>query len=197
MSWYDRYKEEKILVHQGAEHNKFWAAHYDDKTNEVHVRWGRIGTKGQSQTKKFGSQYQAVNFIDTKFREKCRKGYKDKIDGKPIDQGVFEKLAIEAAIVGTQNKCHEMQWVEIKDAANGGFVHITEDRLFDPDCNPGLLVKIETRKEYDGDTSFRLLFSFDNCFKIGRNGMHAITKSSDLYKMAQKVEEAIGRNLSS
>lgn len=196
MSWYDRYKEERILVQQRGEHNKFWAAHWDDQANKVHVRWGRLGTKGQSQVKDFGSQGQAINFIENKFHEKRRKGYTDKIDGKVIDQGVFEKLATEAAIVGTQNKCHELQWVEIQDEDGGDYQPIGEERLFDPDCNPGLLVTLETRKKYDGDTHFRLLFTFDKCFKITPYRTTPIDKSSDLYKMTSKVEEAIGRSMS-
>lgn len=197
MSWLDQYKEERIVVQQSDEHNKFWAAHWDEPAREVKVRWGRLGTAGQTQTKKFGSQYEAAIFISNKYNEKRRKGYKETVDGKKIDRQLFEKMTIEAAIVGTQNKCHEMQWVEIADEANGMFSPITEDRLFSPDCNPGMLVQLETRKEYDGETSFRLLFTFDKCFKVGRGHITPITKSSDLYKMTQKVEEAIGRSLSS
>lgn len=201
MSFYDKYKEERILINQDGSHNKFWAAHWDEQNDEVHVRWGRIGCSGQSQVKKM-SKHEAVRFIESKSQEKRRKGYLDKYDNAPIDRSVLDKLAIEAAIVGTQNKCHGMQWVEITDPDAGYFEAIQESRLYDPDCNPGVLVKLETRKEYDGETKFKLLFSFDRCFRVSHSNINnpgvtvQITENSDLYKMVQKVEEAIGRSLS-
>lgn len=196
MSWLDQYKEEQILIHTGSGHNKFWSARWDPATGKVHIRWGRLGTSGQSQIKEFKSQYDASRFVSRKCDEKSCKGYTDTVNGTKIDHQLFEKMTIEAAIVGTQNKCHEMQWVEIIDEASGRFEPITEDRLFSPDCNPGMLVELETRKEYDGDTKFRLLFTFDKCFKVRNNSIVPVTQSSDLYKMTQKVEEAIGRSLS-
>lgn len=114
MAWYDAYKEEKIVVQQEGNHNKFWAAHYDESTNTVYVRWGRFGTKGQSQEKKFGSISQAASFISDKYYEKKRKGYTDTDkQGNKIDHARFEMMCIEAAIVGTSNKCDALDWVEL------------------------------------------------------------------------------------
>lgn len=202
MSWTDRYKEEKIVVHQGPTHNKFWAAWWDDTTNQVHIRWGRLGTKGQSQTKSFGGSYAAADFIDTKYREKRRKGYLDLDEnGNPIDHARFEMMCTEAAIVGTQNKCHNMHWVELAADGDGfSYVEITDDRLYSPDCNPGLLVEFETKKEHDNRNRFKFLFTFEETYDIRDANRAAknqlVTSAHPLHKMTEKVEEAIGRKLS-
>lgn len=196
-TWYDKFKEERILIQKEDNHNKFWAAHWDDNTNLVHVRWGRMGTAGQSQTKPFTNSYEAINFIDNKYREKIRKGYSDRIDGKKVDRQLFEKLTIEAAIVGTQNKCSNMQWVEITNPNTMQHTPISDERLFSPDCNPAILVSLETRKKYDGQNNFKLLFTFDKSYKIDGLRSEVISQQSDLYQLTKKVEEAIGRSLSS
>ena len=210
MAWWDRFKKETIVVHQGDGHNKFWAAQLDTNTHTVSVRWGRIGTKGQSQTKGFGSEYQAANFIDSKLSEKRRKGYVSTYDGKPIDDAKLEELFIEAAIVGTSNKCHAMQWVEITqdDGTRIAFEKIDQARLMDPNCNPALVVEIETRKLYCGVDKFSILFTPDAAYfsnPLGGKGMMSpnfivksqrVTSSHEAAELTQKVEEAIGRKLS-
>jgi predicted DNA-binding WGR domain protein len=204
MGWCDRYKEEKIVVQRSGNHNKFWAAWWDENTNQVHVRWGRIGTKGQSQTKDFPSRWQATNFIDNKYNEKRRKGYTHEYNGEPITQEVLDALFIEAAIVGSQNKCDGMQWVEIESVEGSVMYAIVPDsRLADPECDPGLLVRLTTRKEYDGRTQFRILFTEDAAWletslstsESGRCGTR-IQKGHSLHKLVEKVEEAVGRSLS-
>lgn len=202
MAWWDKYKTETIVVHQGEGHNKFWAAQLDTNTFKVSVRWGRIGTKGQSQEKTFGSQYQAAGFIDSKLGEKRRKGYVETFNGQPIDSTKLEELCIEAAIVGTSNKCHAMQWVEITsdDPATIAFSKIDQTRLMDPTCNPALLVDIETKKEYCGRSRFSILFTGDAAYFSSPNPSvvaksQRITPSHDAAELTGKIEEAIGRKL--
>lgn len=188
MAWCDRYKNEKIVICQEGPSNKFWAAHYDEATKTVHIRWGRIGQSGQTQEKSFESEYAAANFIDTKYREKARKNY------KKIDKTQFDKLCIEAAIIGTANKCEQMRWVEIKDIDKLKFVDCTEARLQDPQCVPGIVITAKTKKVYDGQTTLNILFTFDNSYDLNNNT--AITKTNPLYEITAKIEEAIGRSLS-
>jgi predicted DNA-binding WGR domain protein len=190
MAWFDRYKTEQIYVQQAEGHNKFWAASQDTATNRVIIRWGRLGTKGQSQVKDFPGAYGAVNFIDSKVREKTNKGY------HKIDQSKFDRLALEAAIVGTQNKCHNFKWVEITDERNLIYKPVNEDRLQDPGCNPGIYVEVETKKQYGGCDSFRFLFTFTQAFEVAHSRPVLITKTNPLYELTSKVEEAIGRTLS-
>lgn len=201
MSWIDKFKDGKILIHQEAYHNKYWSAIFDETNLTVIVKWGRIGTKGSQKTYKFGSTYQAAAFLDTKFNEKKRKGYVDKLNGVSIDGPKLEQLAVEAAIVGTQNKCHEMEWVEIQPHGDCDFTYhkIEQTRLFEPDCVPGLLVAMETKKAYDGSTSFSLLFTGDAAFLVNQSARKThrrIVKSDPLYELTQKVEEAVGHSLS-
>jgi len=204
MTWYEKLKTEKILVQQSSEHNKFWAGQLHEATCSVDVRWGRIGTKGQSQTKSFSTVYAAANHLDNKLREKQRKGYTSKLDGETIDSAKLEELAIRAAIVGTQNKCHNMVWVEIAQEGDTiGFKSIPDERLYEPDCVPGLLVAMETRKEYNGLTRFNILFTGDaaytaNSISTQELGITTgkIEKTDELYQLTKKVEEAVGRSLS-
>jgi predicted DNA-binding WGR domain protein len=197
---HDKFTEERILVHQESEHNKFWAARLDETTMTVHIRWGRLGTKGLGQTKQFGGRYEAVNFMNSKFNEKARKGYKDKIQGETIDAGKLEQLSVAAAIVGTQNKCHDMEWVEIQSTDKlCKFVRINPNRIYEPDCTPGLLVSMETKKEYHGLNTFCLLFTGDAAHLADKyTGIvyQKIDKQNPLYELTEKVEQAVGRSLS-
>jgi len=203
MAWWDKYKTETIVVHQGEEHNKFWAAQLDTNTFNVLIRWGRMGTKGQSQEKKFRSQHEAAGFIDSKLNEKRRKGYVSTFNGRPIDKAKLEELCIEAAIVGTSNKCHTMQWVEITndDPVTIAFSKIDQARLIDPTCNPALLVDIETKKGYCGQSRFSILFTGDAAYFSHPNPSivkkdQRITPSHEVAELTGKIEEAIGRKLS-
>lgn len=191
MGWFDKFKTEKILIQQEDEHNKFWSAVMDAKTFKVTIRWGRLGTKGQNQEKEFKSEWEAGRFIESKMSEKRRKGY------QPIEKTKFDKLCIQSAIVGTSNKCHEFEWVEIIDEKSLTYKKITEERLADPNCNPGIYVEIETKKKYGGRDSFRLLFTFSQMFDLHNIGPVLITKENQLYTLTEKVEEALGRSMSS
>lgn len=131
--------------------------------------------------------YAASSFVEGKITEKRRKGY------RKIDKTTFDKLCVEAAIVGTQNKCSQLQWVEILDPVSLSLKPCDELRLQDPACNPGIMVDVETRKPYGGRTHFHLLFMFDKSIDLGTK--QTITKASPIYEMTAKVEEAIGRSL--
>lgn len=55
--------------------NKFWEVAVNDK--EVTVRWGRIGTTGQAQTKAFADPAAAGKYADKMIAEKLGKGYEE------------------------------------------------------------------------------------------------------------------------
>jgi predicted DNA-binding WGR domain protein len=55
--------------------NKFWAITVDGK--EFTVEFGRLGTKGQTQTKKFASDAAAREAADKLIAEKTKKGYRE------------------------------------------------------------------------------------------------------------------------
>ena len=55
--------------------NKFWAITVDGK--EFTVEFGRLGTTGQTQTKKFSSDAAARQGADKLIAEKTKKGYQE------------------------------------------------------------------------------------------------------------------------
>jgi predicted DNA-binding WGR domain protein len=57
---------------------KFWACRINGRTGGpwlVVVHWGRIGSKGQTQTKSFAYEYAAQRFVEDKVSEKRSHGY--------------------------------------------------------------------------------------------------------------------------
>jgi hypothetical protein len=130
-------------------------------------------------------------------REKRNKGY------MPIEQKKFDQLSIQAAIVGTANKCSEFKWVEVTDEGRK-FHQVSEDRLANPECNPGLYMEIETKKEYGNKHKFNLLFTFTQAFEVtqklhGINSTYIcepVTKDSPIHELTTKAEEALGRSFS-
>jgi predicted DNA-binding WGR domain protein len=186
--------KEQILVCTEDNHSKFWM--YTEANGVYTARWGRLGTKG-GQPKTY-----SYSEIVSKVYEKQRKGYKQ------ITRDVYEQKTVEAAIVGTQNKCHTMRWLEQKkDASAFGslrfadgviYAPVDERRLQEPDCEPALMVVLETRKEY-----LELLFTPDGSYLLGSTGSRSqglsmrqpVTKGHALYELVAKVEESLGRGL--
>lgn len=197
--WYDKLKKETIYINREEDHSKYWSIGFDETTHVVITKNGRLGTKGLVHTKNFDSNSACARFIETKTREKTNKGY------KKITQTEFEKLSIEASIVGTQNKCDQLQWVEYS-ISNGliSFESVGEDRLSDPACNPGLRIELTTRKEYNGKNHFEIIFTVDAAYELQKphGSSHntnvkttTITKSHYLYELVDKAEAAIGHSL--
>ncbi len=191
--WYDKYKAESIVINTDDEHSKFWISQIDEQTKTVLIRWGRIGTKGQQQSKDFSSIHEAASFVDSKRREKTRKGY------RLISKEKFDEACIQAAIVGSANKCHGLKWAEMD--AGDHFAFVDDARLQAPDCNPAIYVELETKKAYGGQHDFHLLFTFEKVYVINSGETMArptglISKTHPLHELTVKVEEAIGRTLS-
>ncbi len=60
--------------------NKFWEGHVDGSA--LHLRWGRIGTNGQSKTKPFADAPSAERELQKLVTEKLRSGYQRDDDGE-------------------------------------------------------------------------------------------------------------------
>ena len=58
--------------------SKFWEI--EQKGSAVHLRWGKIGTQGQSKIKELDSKEDATKEVDKLIRQKTKKGY---LAGKP------------------------------------------------------------------------------------------------------------------
>jgi predicted DNA-binding WGR domain protein len=65
-----------IYKQQQKDSNKFWSYEItNDDPPTVQIKWGRIGLKGQEQTKTFANRAAMQVFIDKKVGEKMRKKY--------------------------------------------------------------------------------------------------------------------------
>jgi predicted DNA-binding WGR domain protein len=97
----------KIYINSEEQHNKFWS--YDVKDgNCVVIAWGRVGTGGQNQVKKFSSDSAMWSFINDKVAEKERKGYKE----STVENLQNEKNT--ALALGVQYKISKMTFVDRK-----------------------------------------------------------------------------------
>ena len=164
------------LVNQDPGHNKFYIIEQKNKT--VYTTNGRLGTTGKKREKTFTSTWRADNFACDKKREKHNRGYSEAAKEE------FKKLNLQAAIVGSANKCESIQWVDEKRMK-----HLSDSDLQDPNCKACILVDIETRKKYDGEQSFRLLFTPNETYLMDC-GRQTIDESSELYKFVDKVGRA-------
>ena len=87
--------------------NKFWEIEQDG--SDLNIRWGRIGTQGQSQTKNFADAAKAAAALDKLVTEKTGKGYAETAGGaaaapaKPLEKIVKEKKVevVQAPAVAT------------------------------------------------------------------------------------------------
>jgi len=80
------------LIFQDSKSNKFWRARCIG--NNLEVNFGRIGSQGQSQAKRYDSPEDATGELDKQAREKRKKGYVDG-DGGPSESSAAP--ATEAA----------------------------------------------------------------------------------------------------
>lgn len=93
------------LIHDKGKHNKFWSYEIDEQSNDVTIRWGRLGTKGQEKIYKFPSKYQAEDFAWKKTNEKKRKGYAE------VEEDTFDLKQLQAELVGAGCKIEELVFV--------------------------------------------------------------------------------------
>lgn len=61
------------LIYQDAKSHKFWTVEQHEK--ELHLRWGKVGSQGQSRTKDFANVEGATLEKDRLIKEKQKKGY--------------------------------------------------------------------------------------------------------------------------
>ncbi|EPP1404064.1 DUF4132 domain-containing protein [Klebsiella oxytoca] len=63
----------KIFIYQDDKSHKFWSV--EQQENELHLRWGKVGSNGQSQIKVFADGAAAANAQQKLINEKVKKGY--------------------------------------------------------------------------------------------------------------------------
>ena len=82
------------LIFQDSKSNKFWRARC--LGNNLEVNFGRIGSQGQSQAKRYDSPEDAAAELQKQAREKYKKGYVDG-EGGPSETSTSSAAAPEAA----------------------------------------------------------------------------------------------------
>ena len=96
--------------------SKFWEVTLNG--SEFTVRFGKIGTAGQSKTKDAGSQEKALSEVDKLIREKTGKGYKEVGGAAPTPAvgSAKEKSAASNEAVGATGKTRGKAPVKVKKA---------------------------------------------------------------------------------
>lgn len=90
------------LIFQDDKSNKFWRARC--LGNSLEVNFGRIGTQGQSQAKRYDSPEDAANELQKQAREKYKKGYVDG-DGGPSAPAATADAAESAPAAPAATQC--------------------------------------------------------------------------------------------
>lgn len=104
---------ERLFTNTTSSSNKFWAVNQIGP-GSCEVRWGRIGTSGQKQTKTFSSTHSMTLFIDRKISEKLSEGY------VAVSTEDLQKEVQTARELGTQFKISRMEF--ITSAVSNGLV---------------------------------------------------------------------------
>ena len=67
----------KTYIYQDEKSHKFWAV--EQQGNELHITWGKVGTKGQNQVKSFADTAAAEKAELKLIAEKTKKGYVEEV----------------------------------------------------------------------------------------------------------------------
>lgn len=98
-----------LYINTEDHHNKFWGYEIiNDDPPTVETSHGRIGRATTTNTKSFDTSAKLQKFIDTKVREKERKGY------KLSDEKQLDKQVKVAELLGTENKIRRIEYVNVK-----------------------------------------------------------------------------------
>lgn len=128
-----------VYVCKEEKSNKFWQ--YEINNLSVDVEWGRVGLEGEKQTKTFSSPSERDRFIESKIREKQKKGY------QLTDEN---RLSVEAEVareMGTQYKVNRTEYV----ARKGDTLNLLMN--YDPDE----YIMVEVLNSWDKSLTYLLL----------------------------------------
>ena len=90
------------LIFQDSKSNKFWRARCIG--NNLEVNFGRIGTQGQSQTKRYDSPEDANQELQKQAQQKYKKGYVDG-DGGPSETAPPSTVTESAPTPPASSQC--------------------------------------------------------------------------------------------
>jgi len=90
------------LIFQDSKSNKFWRARCIG--NNLEVNFGRIGSQGQSQAKRYDSPEDATRELEKQAREKYKKGYVDG-DGGPSETAASSAVTEPSSTAPDASQC--------------------------------------------------------------------------------------------
>ena len=90
------------LIFQDSKSNKFWRARCIG--NNLEVNFGRIGSQGQSQAKRYDSPEDATRELEKQAREKYKKGYVDG-DGGPSETAASSAVTESSSTAPAASQC--------------------------------------------------------------------------------------------
>ncbi|NMQ19992.1 WGR domain-containing protein [Candidatus Competibacter phosphatis] len=90
------------LIFQDSKSNKFWRARCIG--NNLEVNFGRIGSQGQSQAKRYDSPEDAARELEKQAREKYKKGYVDG-DGGPSETVASSAVTEPSSTAPAPSQC--------------------------------------------------------------------------------------------
>ena len=90
------------LIFQDSKSNKFWRARCVG--NNLEVNFGRIGSQGQSQAKRYDSPEDATRELEKQAREKYKKGYVDG-DGGPSETAASSAVTEPSPTAPAASQC--------------------------------------------------------------------------------------------
>ena len=90
------------LIFQDSKSNKFWRARCIG--NNLEVNFGRIGSQGQSQAKRYDSPEDATRELEKQAREKYKKGYVDG-DGGPSEMAASSAVTEPSSTAPAASQC--------------------------------------------------------------------------------------------
>jgi predicted DNA-binding WGR domain protein len=90
------------LIFQDSKSNKFWRARCIG--NNLEVNFGRIGSQGQSQAKRYDSPEDATRELEKQAREKYKKGYVDG-DGGPSETAASSAVTEPPSTAPAASQC--------------------------------------------------------------------------------------------
>lgn len=180
-----------MLVFKKENSNKYYDCIVEPNGSQwiVTKKWGRIGSKGQSKTEVFNSQYSADLCRTNILLDKNYEGYKAVTDEE------FKELTILAQIIGLKNKVIGYFWAKrVKNELFGNvWIKATHTELSDPEAYPGFVISYVNNKDNAQNT---VVFTSDGTYelpyfdlnKIDNTNYLKIASGHRLYEVTKKLE---------
>ena len=83
------------FIFQDEKSHKFWAV--EQQGNELHICWGKVGTKGQNQVKSFADAAAAAKAELKLIAEKVKKGYVEELSSPSQPAIKIETIEVDTA----------------------------------------------------------------------------------------------------